>query len=52
MDYSEKCSIDMSYLNKKIEERVQIKDEHFYYKNTRVKLLGINFLLLLQLFPL
>ena len=42
MNFSEKCSIDMSYLNWKIEEKAQIKNEHFYYKNKRVKFLGTN----------
>ena len=42
MNFSEKCSIDMSYLNWKIEEKVQIKDGHFYYKNKRVKFFGTN----------
>ena len=30
MNYSENCSIDMSYLNWKIEEKVKIKNGHFY----------------------
>ena len=42
MNYSENSSIDMSYLNWKIEEKVQIKNGHFYYKNKRVKFFGTN----------
>lgn len=42
MDYSENCSIDMSYLNWKIEERIKIKNGHFYYKDKRVKFFGTN----------
>ena len=42
MNYSDNCSIDMSYLNWKIQEKVIIKNGHFYYKNKRVKFFGTN----------
>ena len=42
MNYSKNNIIDMSYLNWKIEERIKIKDGHFYYKNKRVKFFGTN----------
>ena len=41
-NYSEKAIIDLSYLNWKIEERITIKDGHFYYKDNQVKFFGTN----------
>ena len=41
-NYSEKAVIDLSYLNWKIEERITIKDGHFYYKDKQVKFFGTN----------
>ena len=35
--YSNKSALDMSYLNWKIEERIKIKNGHFYYKDKQVK---------------
>ena len=42
MDYSDDAIIDMSYLNWKIEDKIKIKNGHFYYKNKRVKFFGTN----------
>ena len=42
MNYSDNNVLDLSYLNWKIEERIKIKDGHFYYKDKRVKFLGVN----------
>ena len=42
MDYSVDSIIDMSYLNWKIEDRIKIKDGHFYYKDKRAKFFGTN----------
>ena len=42
MDYSNNSIIDMSYLNWKIEERIKIKNGHFYYKDKQVKFFGTN----------
>ena len=41
-NYSEKVAVDLSYLNWKIEERIKIKDGHFYYKNKQVRFFGTN----------
>ena len=41
-NYSSNASIDLSYLNWKIEERITIKDGHFYYKDKQVKFFGTN----------
>ena len=38
-EYSNKSVLDMSYLNWKIEERIKIKNGHFYYKDKQVKFL-------------
>ena len=40
--YSNKSVLDMSYLNWKIEERIKIKNGHFYYKDKQVKFFGTN----------
>ena len=40
--YSNKSALDMSYLNWKIEERIKIKNGHFYYKDKQVKFFGTN----------
>ena len=42
MNYSNNNSIDLSYLNWKIEERIKIKNGHFYYKDKRVNFFGTN----------
>ena len=42
MNYSKNCSIDLSYLNWKIEEKIKIKNAHFYYKDKRVRFFGTN----------
>ena len=42
MNYSNDSIIDMSYLNWKIEEKVIIKEGHYYYKGKRVKFFGTN----------
>jgi len=42
MNYSKNCTLDLSYLNWKIEERIKIKGPHFYYKDKRVKFFGTN----------
>ena len=42
MNYSNNSVIDMSYLNWKIEEKIKIKNGHFYYKNKEVKFFGTN----------
>ena len=42
MDYSNNSVIDMSYLNWKIEEKIKIKDGHFYHKDKQVKFFGTN----------
>ena len=42
MDYSNNSIIDMSYLNWRIEEKIKIKNGHFYYKNKEVKFFGTN----------
>ena len=41
-NYSENAVIDLSYLNWKIEERIKIKNGHFYYKEKQVKFFGTN----------
>ena len=41
-NYSENAIIDLSYLNWKIEERIKIKNGHFYYKDKLVKFFGTN----------
>ena len=41
-NYSEKAVIDLSYLNWKIEERIQIKNGHFYYRDKQVRFFGTN----------
>ena len=41
-NYSEKSVIDLSYLNWKIEERITIKNGHFYYKEKQVRFFGTN----------
>jgi len=40
--YSNKSALDMSYLNWKIEERIKIKNGHFYYKDRQVRFFGTN----------
>ena len=40
--YSNKSILDMSYLNWKIEERIKIKNGHFYYKDKQVRFFGTN----------
>ena len=42
MNYSNSSSIDLSYLNWKIEERIKIKEGHFYYKDKQVRFYGTN----------
>ena len=42
MNYSNNSLIDMSYLNWKIEEKIKIKNGHFYYKDKQVKFFGTN----------
>ena len=42
MNYSNNCTIDMSYINWKIEEKIKIKNGHFYYKDKEVKFFGTN----------
>ena len=42
LDYSNESIIDMSYLNWKIEEKIKVKEGHFYYKDKRVKFFGTN----------
>ena len=42
MNYSNNSVIDMSYLNWKIEEKIKIKNGHFYYKNKQVRFFGTN----------
>ena len=42
MNYSNNSVIDMSYLNWKIEEKIKIKNGHFYYKDKRVNFFGTN----------
>ena len=42
MDYSNSSSVDLSYLNWKIEERIKIKNGHFYHKDKQVKFFGTN----------
>ena len=41
-NYSVNASIDLSYLNWKIEERIIIKNGHFYYKDKQVRFFGTN----------
>ena len=41
-NYSSNASLDLSYLNWKIEDRIKVKDGHFYYKNSEVKFFGTN----------
>ena len=41
-NYSSKAAIDLSHLNWKIEERITIKNGHFYYKDKLVKFFGTN----------
>ena len=41
-NYSENAVIDLSYLNWKIEERIKIKNGHFYYKDKQVRFFGTN----------
>ena len=42
MNYSNNSVLDFSHLNWKIEERIKIKDGHFYYKDKQVKFFGTN----------
>ena len=42
MNYSNDSVIDLSYLNWKIDEKVIIKDGHYYYKGKRVRFFGTN----------
>ena len=41
-NYSSKAAIDLSHLNWKIEERITIKNGHFYYRDKLVKFFGTN----------
>ena len=42
MNYSNNSVIDMSYLNWKIEEKIKIKNGHFYYIGKQVRFFGTN----------
>ena len=42
MNYSNDSVLDMSYLNWKIEEKIKIKNGHFYYKDKPVRFFGTN----------
>ena len=42
MNYSNNSVLDFSHLNWKIEERIKIKNGHFYYKDKQVKFFGTN----------
>ena len=41
-NYSSNATLDLSYLNWKIEDRITIKNGHFYYKEKQVKFFGTN----------
>ena len=42
LDYSNDSVIDLSYLNWKIEEKIIVKNGHFYYKDKQVRFFGVN----------